>query len=146
MISERTGTNTFPMILPEHCNFESEQLLKAAENSLALVTSQEHMELQSYIDSCKQEYFKHSPLDQGISNPVRVAEWARSFYYVHVRDFLVEKSLRSNKLAHRFEDDRFVALLSPATLSDDAKKQEAFQTVKRLKSGDLAKVDKARAQ
>ena len=108
---------------------------------LKMMDAAEYVELQSYIDKQRAVYFQHYPPADGASGPVLRARWARDFYYVHAREFLEQKSLRSGQLAHGFLDGQFTALVPPASISDPTKQEEAQQIISSLCPEDIEMVD-----
>ena len=114
-IHERCEANQFPMILPgEVCSSQQH----FAKETLNLLDKTETVELQSFIESQYVQFRADSPADDDEPEGVRRAKWARLGYYVVARKYLVQKSMLSKQLAHRFAGEVFVPLLSPSSISN----------------------------
>jgi hypothetical protein len=70
------------------------------------------------------------------SGPQKVFETLtlRENYYVWMRDFVVAKSFKSGILAHRMNEDLFVALISPCSLSVPESTEAATDAVQGMKA------------
>ncbi|CAK0869153.1 unnamed protein product, partial [Prorocentrum cordatum] len=107
-----------------------------------LVEKLDAVQIQSYIDYHKEQYFKNSPGDPATSIDEKHAQWALNFYYKHVRDFLAKQSLDARTFAHRFAQSTFVPLISPQSIGDGENKVFARDAASAMRPELLESLDK----
>ena len=91
-IHDRETAKQFPIVCPKDLVNKDEQDM--AEESLELVEMiTDHVKLQSYIESKREEYFESSPGDPNVSKEEKYARWSLAFHYKHTRTFLCRNSL-----------------------------------------------------
>ena len=142
VIAQRDRAKEFPVVRPMELSTTEEQ--EAAHQLLGLVDPAETVNIQSYMEHKRQEYFECAPHECDKDKPLGLqkALWARNFFYKHLHDYLASHSLKHRKLAHRFQGVHFLALLTPQTSTDPVKKTKAIAGVVKLKREYLPLVSK----
>ncbi|CAK0822213.1 unnamed protein product [Prorocentrum cordatum] len=118
-LHSRAAAKEFPLIRPIDLRADDEQ--NAAEQAMSLFEKLDAVQIQSYIDYQKEQYFNNSPGDPATSIDEKHALWALNFYYKHVRDFLAKQPLDARTFAHRFAQSTFIPLISPQSIGDGEK-------------------------
>ncbi|CAK0824248.1 unnamed protein product, partial [Prorocentrum cordatum] len=139
-LHSRAAAKEFPLIRPIDLRADDEH--NAAEEAMSLVEKLDAVQIQSYIDFQKKEYFKNSPGDPAASIDEKHAQWALNFYYNHVRDFLAKQSLDARTCAHRFAQSTFIPLISPQSIGDGEKKAFARDAASAMRPELLELLDK----
>ncbi|CAK0848323.1 unnamed protein product, partial [Prorocentrum cordatum] len=139
-LHSRAAAKEFPLIRPIELRADDEQ--NAAEQAVSLVEKMDAVQIQSYIDYQKEQYFKNSPGDPATSIDEKHALWAFNFYYKHVRDFLAKQSLDARTFAHRFAQSTFIPLISPQSIGDEEKKVFARDAASAMRPELLESLDK----
>lgn len=84
-IMDRIGDSAFPAVLPKD---QSAVSLEAATDLLTWVQKTDSVQIQSYISEQWKLYRQNNSfIDTTKSERVLHAEWARNYYYVHLRQF-----------------------------------------------------------
>ena len=138
-VARRAAEQRFPPVLPEDFSAQGEK-----DEAVALsefLSKVDCVELQSYIDARKQEYFAGSPDGESILELMNEARWAHDFFYRHCREFYIQKSLTEGKFAHRLESGHFLPLLSIASLSDEEEKHMAQETANAVGDAHISQID-----
>ena len=117
LIAARKSTDEFPLVKPSEVDEAKEQ----AEEALTWVRKDEAVRLQSYIDHMYKLYREALPMSAASGKPESVihAEWARGWYYFHLRAFLSQ--------ADWVGEDTFVSPVPPELLP--ASEQMAAKTL-----------------
>ena len=132
-VARRAAEQRFPPVLPEDFSAQGEK-----DEAVALfefLSKVDCVELQSYIDARKQEYFAGSPDGESILELMNEARWS------HCREFYIQKSLTEGKFAHRLESGHFLPLLSSASLSDEEEKHMAQETANAVGDAHISQID-----
>ena len=141
-IAEREKEKQFPIIRPMELKQVDDQ--EAAGMALALVDKVDAVKIQSYIAEQRRLYFVEHPDDEdGVPLAVKVAKWDYTFWYFHLRRFLIQESLASRVFAHRFQEGQFLAVIPPQSLGCPGKRAYAFDGIKRMEPTHLPEFDKA---
>ena len=114
---------------------------KEAQQALSLIEQLDAVKVQSYMDEQKRKYLASHPVDNTTSTDEKIARWAETSYYKHLRDYIVEDSLDAQKFAHRFQDSTFIPLFPPQSIQDANKKKIAFDAVARMRVEFLPTLD-----
>ncbi|CAK0842742.1 unnamed protein product [Prorocentrum cordatum] len=110
----------------------------AAAQILGLVEKTDAVKPQSHLDFQKAKYFESSPGDPDVPMRLRHAQWAHSFYYHHVREYLVSESLDQKRMSHHFHGSTLAPLIPLRSLEGDDEKNEAAAAQANMKPEDLA--------
>ena len=103
----------------------------------------EAVEIQSFIEHHKHQYFKTSPGQDEVPQAVQDAEWNRLYYNVWFRRLLLEKPLSTKVLSHKMGKDRFISLMPPSTIADRTIGSETNSLVNCMREKHIAAFDEA---
>jgi hypothetical protein len=113
VISRRIAAKEFPVVLPS----EVEAIMQAqAADSLAWVKKDESVRIQSYIDYKYKSYRECLPSSDVRPEAVIHADWARLFYYHHLRAWLAQNDASGSQ-------DEFISALPVPLLPEDRRAQ-----------------------
>ena len=112
LIDARRAQGEFPLLQPRELLYDSE--VSDAQDTLRLVRKIETVQIQSYLDHCRQIFFSN-PLATRSDEPLKVQEarWSRDFTYKHMREFFCQKFVEEDVLSHRFDTGTFIPIISP---------------------------------
>jgi hypothetical protein len=136
-VMDRIEMGIFPSVLPH----ESKLANGIAEETLAFVHESDHTELQFFIDASREDYFRDLPPGDDRPLSVRQAEWAREFYYLHIRRFYMSKAMRDGEFKHRKQGSGFLSMCPPSSIDTETSRAEAFDLEKKIHHEDVSAFD-----
>jgi len=139
VIADRNASQIVSSIPPSIA--ETTDATMGSEDALLLVDTVEAVELQSFIEYQKQQYFTSNHGVDHIPQAVQMAAWNRRYYNVWLRRFLFNKSLSTKKFAHKMAGDHFISLIPPSSIADETFREESVSLIANMTTNVIVFLD-----